>query len=92
MNLEPLSETVRYRVGHGNKIHAHKGRPEWGSVYARNEAMKDIFARCLKKTAVQVCTLITMHYCHVSTCIICLINFFIRLSASVNLASRETDS
>jgi hypothetical protein len=30
----------------------HKERPEWGSVYARNEAMKDVFARCLKKTAV----------------------------------------
>jgi hypothetical protein len=41
-------------------MHAHKERSEWGSVYARNEAMKDVFARCLKKTAVQVCTLITI--------------------------------
>jgi hypothetical protein len=38
-------------------MHAHKERPEWGSVYAGNEVMKDVFARCLKKIAVQVCTL-----------------------------------
>ncbi len=50
-------------------MHAHKERPEWGSVYAQNEAMKDVLARCHKKTAVQVCTLTIMH-CHlVSTCI-----------------------
>jgi hypothetical protein len=45
-------------VGRGNKMHAHRERPEWGSVYARNEAMKDIFGRCHEKTAVQVCTLL----------------------------------
>jgi hypothetical protein len=33
-------------------------RPEWGSVKAQNEAMKDIFARCPEKTAVQVCIII----------------------------------
>jgi hypothetical protein len=33
-------------------------RPEWGSVQAWNEAMKDVFARCFKKMAVQVCTVI----------------------------------
>jgi hypothetical protein len=50
-------------------VHAHKERPEWGSVYARNKAMKDVFVRLLKKTAVHVCTLNIMH-CHlVSTSI-----------------------
>jgi hypothetical protein len=50
-------------------MHAHKERPEWGSVYVQNEAMKDVFARRLKKTAVQVCTLTIMHCRLVSTCI-----------------------
>jgi hypothetical protein len=44
-------------------MHARKERPEWGSVYAQNEAIKDVFARCQEKTAVQVCTLIIMHCC-----------------------------
>ncbi len=69
MKLEPLSYTARYRDGRGNKMHAHKERPEWGSVYAQNKAMKDVFARCLKKTAVQVCTLTIMHCRLESTCI-----------------------
>ncbi len=47
-------------------MHAHEGRSEWDSVYARNEAMKDAFARCHKKTAVQVCTLTIMHSCLIS--------------------------
>jgi hypothetical protein len=47
-------------------MHAHRVRPEWGSVYAQNEAMKDVFARCFKKTAVQVCIVIIMH---LSSCI-----------------------
>jgi hypothetical protein len=42
-------------------MHAHRERPEWGSVYARNEAMKDIFGRCHEKTAVQVYTMTIMH-------------------------------
>jgi hypothetical protein len=37
-----------------------------GSVYAQNEVMKDEFARCHKKTAVQVCTLTIIHYCPVT--------------------------
>jgi hypothetical protein len=50
-------------------MHVHKERPEWGSVYDQNEAMKDVFARGLKKMAVQVCAL-TIIYCRmVSTCI-----------------------
>ncbi len=52
-----------HRVGRGNKMHAHEERPEWGSVHAWNEAMKDVFARCYEKTAVQVCTLTIMHCC-----------------------------
>ncbi len=61
--------TVWYRVWRGNKMHARKERPEWSSVYAQNEAMKDVLARCHKKTAIQVCTLIIIH-CHlVSICI-----------------------
>ncbi len=39
-------------------MHARRERPEWGSVQACNEAMKDVFARCIKKMAVQVCTVI----------------------------------
>jgi hypothetical protein len=39
-------------------MHAHKERPEWGSVQASNEAMKDVFARCFKKIAIQVFTVI----------------------------------
>jgi hypothetical protein len=34
---------------------AWSGRPEGGSIYAWIEAMKDVFARCSKKMAVQVC-------------------------------------
>jgi hypothetical protein len=37
-----------------------------GTVHAWNEAMKDIFARCHEKTAVQVCTLTIMHYCPIT--------------------------
>ncbi len=47
-------------------MHARKKRPELGSVYAQSEAMKDVLARCHKKTAVQVCTLTIMHYCPVT--------------------------
>ncbi len=49
-------------------MHAHKERPERGSVYAQNEAMKDVLVRCHKKTVVQVCTLTIMHCRLVSTC------------------------
>jgi hypothetical protein len=43
-------------------MHAREKGPEPGSVHAQSEAMKDVFARCHEKTAVQVCTLIIMHY------------------------------
>jgi hypothetical protein len=47
-------------------MHTRKKGPELGSVHAQSEAMKDVFARCHKKTAVQVCTLTIMHYCLVT--------------------------
>ncbi len=69
MKLEPVSLTVinsTHRVGRGNKMHARKKGPEPGSVYTQNEAMKDILARCHKKTDVQVCTLTLMYCCPVT--------------------------
>jgi hypothetical protein len=39
-------------------MHAYGVRPEWGSVKAQNEAMKNVFARCPEKTAVQVSIII----------------------------------
>jgi hypothetical protein len=35
-------------------MHAYGVRPEWGSVKAQTEAMKDVIARCPEKTTVQV--------------------------------------
>jgi hypothetical protein len=43
-------------------MHAREKGPEPGSVYTQSEAMKNVFARCHTKTAVQVCTLTTVHY------------------------------
>jgi hypothetical protein len=74
-------------------MHAHKERPEGGSVYAWNKAMKDIFTRCLMKTAVQVCTLtiyIVGLYLHVFTFYDSLVRLFsILLFASAIPASRR---
>jgi hypothetical protein len=42
-------------------MHAQRERLERDSVQAWNEAMKDIFARCSKKMAVQVCTVIVKY-------------------------------
>ncbi len=63
-------------------MRAHRERPAWDSVYAWKEAMKDIFARCFKKTAVQVCTVIYA---------LCLVILCAYVSCS-NSASRESDS
>jgi hypothetical protein len=71
--------TVAINSMRGNVMHAHWLRSEWGSVYARNEAIKDVFARCFKKTAVQVCTVIIMH---LSSCIFmysCIVLLFLHL-------------
>jgi hypothetical protein len=50
-----------HRVGCGNKMHAFQKGPEPGSVYTQKGAMKDVLARCLKKTDVQVCTLTSVY-------------------------------
>ncbi len=63
---ETWTVVINSWVGCDNKMHARKEGPERGSVHARNEAMKDIFARCHEKTAVQVCTLTIMHCCLVT--------------------------
>jgi hypothetical protein len=39
-------------------MHAQRERPYRDSVQAWNEAMKEVFARCFKKMAVEVCTAI----------------------------------
>jgi hypothetical protein len=41
---------------------------ELSSVYAQKGTMKDVLARCLKKTDVQVCTLSSVHvqFCNVT--------------------------
>jgi hypothetical protein len=66
---DPLGKTARYWVGHGNKMHAQRERPERDSVQAWNEAMKDVFTRCSKKMAVQVGTVIIV--CSYSCNIVC---------------------
>jgi hypothetical protein len=42
-------------------MHARKKGQGPGSVYNQNKAMKDVLARCLKKTDVQVCTLTNVY-------------------------------
>jgi hypothetical protein len=73
-------------------MYAHKERPGWDSVYAQNEAIKDVFPRCLKKSAVQVCTLTIMHcrpYLHVLTYYDSLCSIFsIRLSVAIPVSRR----
>ncbi len=65
-------------------MHAYRERPEWGLVLAWNEAMKDGFARCFKKTTVQVCTVIIMY---LSSC-----NVMYSRIELLFLAFRESDS
>ncbi len=45
----------------GNKMHARQKGPGPSSVYTMKGAMKDVLARCLKKTDVQVCTLTSVY-------------------------------
>ncbi len=42
-------------------MHARKKGPEPGSVYTQKGAIKDVLARCLKKTDGQVCTLTSVY-------------------------------
>jgi hypothetical protein len=53
-------------------MHAQRERPERNSVQAWNKAMKDVFARCSKKMAVQVCTVIIV--CSFSCNVVCFHN------------------
>ncbi len=41
-------------------MHAQRERPERDAVLAWNEAMKEVFERCFKKIAVQVCIVIVV--------------------------------
>ncbi len=68
-------------------MHAHKKGPELGSVYTQSEAMKDIFARCHKKTAVQVGTLTIVHYCPVTVNIPAIATYatFLQLAISISM-------
>jgi hypothetical protein len=48
-------------------MHARQKGPEPSSVYPQKGAMKDVLARCLKITDVQVCTLTSVYiYCSVT--------------------------
>jgi hypothetical protein len=67
-------------------MHARKKGPEPGSVYNQNEAMKDVLARCHKKTDVQVCTL-TITYCCPVTVKIRAIATYATFLQSVNFIS-----
>ncbi len=90
MKLEPLSLIAinsPLQVGHGNKMHARKKGQELGSVYTQNGAMKDVLARCYKKTDVQVCTLTMMHCCPVTVNIRTIVTYatFLQLANSISM-------
>jgi hypothetical protein len=75
-------------------MHARKKGPEQGSVYTQNEAMKDVLARCHKKTDVQVCTLTIMHCCPVTVNIHAIATFvanFLQLATSISMHVWERD-
>jgi hypothetical protein len=65
-NFKKVKITALYSIGHGNKMHARREKPEGGSVQACNEAMKDVFARFCKKMVFQVCI--------IHNCVFCLYN------------------
>jgi hypothetical protein len=54
MKYKSLGQTARYWVK-TNKEDTCKGELTRGSVYSEDKAMTDIFARCSKKVAAQVC-------------------------------------
>jgi hypothetical protein len=74
-------------------MHARKKGPELGSVYTQNEAMKDVLARCHKKTDVQVCTLTIMHCFSVTvnTRAIATYATFLRSEISISVHAQEHD-
>jgi hypothetical protein len=69
---DPLRQTARYWAEHSNKMHAQRQRPGRDFVWSWTKAMKDIFTRCSKKIAVQVCIVIIV--CSFSCNIICFHN------------------
>ncbi len=90
MKLEALLLTainITHGVGRGNKMHVRKKGPEPGSVYTENEAMKDVLARCHKKTDVQVCALTIMHCCPVTVNIRPIATYatFLQLATSISM-------
>jgi hypothetical protein len=90
VKLEPLSLTAInsiHWVGRGNKMHARKKGPAPGSVYTQNEAMKDVPAKCHKKTDVQVCTLTIMHCYPVTVNIRAIATYatFLQLAISISM-------
>jgi hypothetical protein len=74
-------------------MHARKKGPEPGSVYTQSEAMKDIFARCHKKTDVQVCTLTIIYYCSVTVNIQAIATYatFLRSAIFISMYVQECD-
>jgi hypothetical protein len=68
-------------------MHARKKGPERGSVYTPNEAMKDILARCHKKTDVQVCTLTIMHCCPVTVNIRAIATYATFLQSAISIST-----
>ncbi len=68
-------------------MHACKKGLELGSVHPWSGGMKGVFARCNKKTAVQVCTLTIMHYCPVTVNINAMIAYPSFLYWQPNLAA-----
>jgi hypothetical protein len=63
---------------------AHRKRPEWGSVQAWNEAMKDIFARCINKMTVQVRTVIIIYLYLVMSCNLVICCNFLRSGSLIS--------
>jgi hypothetical protein len=59
---ELLEQTARYWGARTNKEDTCGRELARGSFSPKNEAMTDVFARCFKKIAVQVCTKFMITY------------------------------
>ncbi len=73
VKLEPLSlTTINSILGTSVATRRLLARMEAGpsSVYTQKGTMKDVLARCLKKTDVQVCTLTSVYllFCNANIC------------------------
>jgi hypothetical protein len=56
VKLESLEQTASYWVGQDKQGECSRNRAAGATVQPWIEAMKDIFARCSKKTSIQVST------------------------------------